>query len=116
MGYNKYLWNTGKKETEETFGQVKISPIDEAAMPTFEVVIHYGAGHKCEIADYNPDNVVPKALYLFSISYYNIIRISDPAGIFQDDGIIVETRRIINSQMNLYGHTRFYLVKTFMLN
>ncbi len=115
MGYNKYLWNVGKKDEEESFGQLKISSIDEASMPVFDVRIHYGAGHKCEIAENIPDNVVPKALYLFGISYYNIIRISDPAGIFQDDGIIVETRRIINKQMNLYGHTRFYLVKSLML-
>ena len=75
MGYNKYLWNTGKKESEETFGQVKISPIDEAAMPTFEVVIHYGAGHKCEIADYIdtvPELYTRKQSDINQVAYENI--------------------------------------------
>lgn len=114
MGYNKYLWGAEKKESSETFGQLTISPINESTSMIFEAVIHYGAGHKCDIAEKVPDNVVPKALYSFGINYYSIERIPGPAGITPDDGIIVETRRIINRQINLYGHTRYYLVKTIL--
>ncbi len=113
MGYNKYLWGAGKKDDSVNFGQVKISPIDEATTEIFEVCIHYGAGHKCEIAEKIPDNVVPKALYSFGISYYNIFRIATPAGLTPDDGVLVETRRIVNRQLGTYGHTRYYLVKTY---
>lgn len=112
MGYNKYLWGAEKKEDSISFGQVKLSPLNEAHATVYEVYIHYGAGHKCEIADKIPDNVVPKALYSFGINYYNIIRINSPVGLKQDDGVLVETRRIANRNMSLYGHTRYYLVKT----
>lgn len=112
MGYNRYLWGAKKRDDSVSFGQLKISPLDEAASAVYEVYIHYGAGHKCDIADSIPDNVVQKALYSFSISYYNIEKIINPEFCTPEDGILVETRRIVNRQMNLYGHTRYYLVKT----
>lgn len=111
MGYNKYLWGQDSKQNYETFGQLKISPIDETPEQTFEVFIHYGTGHRCDIADRIPDNIVPKALYLFDISYYRIDRIYNTAGLTVNDGILVETRRIINRQIGHYGHTRYYLVR-----
>lgn len=111
MGYNKYLWENNRKKEYETFGQLKISPIDEAQTQIYEVFIHYGAGHKCEIAEKTPDNVVPKALYSYDINYYRIDRINDTSRLTPEDGILVETRRVVNRQLALYGHTRFYLVK-----
>jgi len=112
MGYNKYLWGKEKRNDSESFGQLKISPLDEAPDSVFEVLIHYGAGHKCEIADKSPDNAVAKALYSFRINYFSIIRIASTAGLNPDDGFLVEVRKISRKHSNIYGPTGFYFVRT----